>query len=67
MNDNDNVVKLYESVEDKIKDMIDNDSAVIVLSYDDEGLAIASNAEIDTIIMLLEAAKYRLLEGITYQ
>ena len=67
MNDNDNVVKLYESVEDKIKDMIDNDSAVIVLSYDDEGLAIGSNAEIDTIIMLLEAAKYRLLEGITYQ
>jgi hypothetical protein len=63
----DNVVKLFETVEDKIKGMIDDKSAVIVLSYDDDGLSIGSNSEIDTIIMMLEAAKFKLLENITYQ
>lgn len=63
----DNVVKLFETVEDKIKDMIDDKAAIIVLSYDDEGLSIGSTAEIDTIIMMLEAAKFKLLENITYQ
>lgn len=63
----DNVVKLFETVEDKIKGMIDGKSAVIVLSYDDDGLSIGSNSELDTIIMMLEAAKFKLLEGITYQ
>ena len=63
----DNVVNLFETVEDKIKGMIDGKSAVIVLSYDDDGLSIGSNSEIDTIIMMLEAAKFKLLEGITYQ
>ncbi len=63
----DNVVKLFETVEDKIKDMIDDKAAIIVLSYDDDGLSIGSNSEIDTIIMMLEAAKFKLLENITYQ
>ncbi len=63
----DNVVKLFETVEDKIKDMIDDKAAIIVLSYDDDGLSIGSTAEIDTIIMMLEAAKFKLLENITYQ
>lgn len=63
----DNVVNLFETVEDKIKGMIDGKSAVIVLSYDDDGLSIGSNSELDTIIMMLEAAKFKLLEGITYQ
>lgn len=67
MAENDNVVKLFETVEDKIKDMIDDKAAIIVLSYDDDGLSIGSTAEIDTIIMMLEAAKFKLLENITYQ
>lgn len=67
MNDNDNVVKLFESIEDKIQDLVEGEKAVVVLSLDDEGLAIGSNSELDTIVLMLEAAKYRLLDSITYQ
>ena len=66
MNDNDNVVKLFESIEDKIQDLVEGEKAVVVLSLDEDGLNIGSNSEIDTIIMMLEAAKYRLLEGMSY-
>ena len=66
MNDNDNVVKLFESIEDKIQDLVKGEKAVVVLSLDEDGLSIGSNSEIDTIIMMLEAAKYRLLEGMSY-
>ena len=66
MNDNDNVVKLFESIEDKIQDLVEGEKAVVVLSLDEDGLAIGSNSELDTIIMMLEAAKYRLLEGMSY-
>ena len=66
MNDNDNVVKLFESIEDKIQDLVKGEKAVVVLSLDDEGLNIGSNSELDTIVMMLEAAKYRLLEGMSY-
>lgn len=66
MADNDNVIKLYESIEDKIQDLVEGEKAVVVLSLDDEGLSIGSNSEIDTIVLMLEAAKYRLLEGMSY-
>lgn len=66
MNDNDNVVKLFESIEDKIQDLVEGEKAVVVLSLDEDGLNIGSNSELDTIIMMLEAAKYRLLEGMSY-
>ena len=66
MNDNDNVVKLFESIEDKIQDLVKGEKAVVVLSLDEDGLNIGSNSELDTIIMMLEAAKYRLLEGMSY-
>lgn len=66
MNDNDNVVKLFESIEDKIQDLVKGEKAVVVLSLDEDGLSIGSNSELDTIIMMLEAAKYRLLEGMSY-
>lgn len=66
MNDNDNVVKLFESIEDKIQDLVKGEKAVVVLSLDDEGLNIGSNSEVDTIVLMLEAAKYRLLEGMSY-
>jgi hypothetical protein len=66
MNDNDNVVKLFESIEDKIQDLVEGEKAVVVLSLDEDGLSIGSNSELDTIIMMLEAAKYRLLEGMSY-
>ena len=66
MNDNDNVVKLFESIEDKIQDLVEGEKAVVVLSLDEDGLSIGSNSELDTIVMMLEAAKYRLLEGMSY-
>lgn len=66
MNDNDNVVKLFESIEDKIQDLVKGEKAVVVLSLDEDGLNIGSNSELDTIVMMLEAAKYRLLEGMSY-
>jgi len=66
MNDNDNVVKLFESIEDKIQDLVEGEKAVVVLSLDEDGLNIGSNSELDTIVMMLEAAKYRLLEGMSY-
>jgi len=66
MNDNDNVVKLFESIEDKIQDLVQGEKAVVVLSLDEDGLSIGSNSELDTIVMMLEAAKYRLLEGMSY-
>tara|TARA_R100001460_G_scaffold49880_1_gene88148 strand:- start:258 stop:461 length:204 start_codon:yes stop_codon:yes gene_type:complete len=66
MNDNDNVVKLFESIEDKVLDLVEGEKAVVVLSLDEDGLSIGSNSEFDTIIMMLEAAKYRLLEGMSY-
>jgi len=66
MNDNDNVVKLFESIEDKIQDLVKGEKAVVVLSLDEDGLSIGSNSELDTIVMMLEAAKYRLLEGMSY-
>ena len=66
MNDNDNVVKLFESIEDKIQDLVKGEKAVVVLSLDDEGLNIGSNSDVDTIVLMLEAAKYRLLEGMSY-
>ncbi len=37
MNDNDNVVKLFESIEDKIQDLVKGEKAVVVLSLDDDG------------------------------
>ena len=46
MNDNDNVVKLFESIEDKIQDLVEGEKAVVVLSLDDEGLSIGSNSEL---------------------
>jgi len=66
MNDNDNVVKLFESIEDKIQDLVQGEKAVVVLSLDEDGLSIGSNSELDTIVMMLEAAKYRLLEGMSF-
>jgi hypothetical protein len=66
MADNDNVIKLYESIEDRIQDLVKGEKAVVVLSMDEDGLSIGSNSELDTIVLMLEAAKYRLLEGMSY-
>lgn len=63
----DNVIDLFK--DDKDKDVVDEflntEDALLILSMgDDGGLSISSNVEIDTMVMMLEAAKMALLEDL---
>jgi hypothetical protein len=61
MVDNDNVIKLYCSPEEQLQDAIKNKKYAIVIAYDEDEVTIGANMELELAVMLLEAAKLKLM------
>jgi hypothetical protein len=61
----DNVIDLFGDEKDVIEELFDTSGALLVLSMSDEGeMSLSSNVEVDTMVMMLEAAKMSLLEDV---
>ena len=61
----DNVIDLFGDEKDVIEELFDTSGALLVLSMSDEGeMSLSSNVEVDTMVMMLEAAKISLLEDV---
>ena len=59
----DNVIDLFGDEKDVIEELFDTSGALLVLSMSDEGeMSLSSNVEVDTLVMMLEAAKMSLVE-----